>query len=487
MYQRISGFPAAVLEVDELRGLGRVWQEKKAALASTGAYKDFITKLQREWAIETGIIERLYTWDRGVTEMLIEQGIESSIISHSGSVAKSEVENVRSMVNDHLAIVDGLFSFIKGDDPLTEAFIRNLQQKFTTHQDSVEALTPAGERVSVPLIKGDYKKHPNNPRREDGTVHLYCPPEFTKEEMESLVSIYRSEGDRQPPEVTAAWLHHRFTQIHPFQDGNGRVARALATLVFLRAGLFPLVIRDIDRSIYITALEKADDGNLAPLVTFFASRQRDAVMKGLVIEQQVHQDHYPDAIMASAMQLLTNKFNQQKQQIDDLYRRADALRTISNARFEEIRNQLTPQLQIVNPNPAVRYEARTSMASNSDDHRYWFQRQIVETAKKFDYYAKMEPYRSWSRLSISTDQQFEFVVSFHGLGPTESGLLAVSAFTYSKVPAEGDEIDTLNPQPAATDLFQFNYLDTKESMEKRFRAWLESALAIALEQWKRSL
>ena len=43
------------------------------------------------------------------------------------------------------------------------------------------------------------------------------------------------------PEVEAAWLHHRFGQIHPFQDGNGRVARALATMIFLRAGFVPLV------------------------------------------------------------------------------------------------------------------------------------------------------------------------------------------------------------------------------------------------------
>jgi len=34
--------------------------------------------------IETGIIERLYTWDRGVTEILIEQGIDATLIAHRG-------------------------------------------------------------------------------------------------------------------------------------------------------------------------------------------------------------------------------------------------------------------------------------------------------------------------------------------------------------------------------------------------------------------
>lgn len=75
-YQRIKPFPAAdAYQFPELRALASVWSEKRAALEDNGAYKDFIKKLQREWAIETGIIERLYTWDRGVTEVLIEQGM----------------------------------------------------------------------------------------------------------------------------------------------------------------------------------------------------------------------------------------------------------------------------------------------------------------------------------------------------------------------------------------------------------------------------
>jgi hypothetical protein len=74
-YQSIQPFPELnAFEFPELRALSSVRQERKMALEEDGAYKEFIKKLQREWAIETGIIERLYSWDRGVTEVLIEQG-----------------------------------------------------------------------------------------------------------------------------------------------------------------------------------------------------------------------------------------------------------------------------------------------------------------------------------------------------------------------------------------------------------------------------
>jgi hypothetical protein len=89
--------------------------------------------------------------------------------------------------------------------------------------------------------------------------------------MDQLVVWHREHTkNRVSPEVEAAWLHHRFVQIHPFQDGNGRVARTLATLVFLRAGWFPLVLTQANRKEYIAALEAADSGDLMCLVELFS-------------------------------------------------------------------------------------------------------------------------------------------------------------------------------------------------------------------------
>jgi len=271
-YQRIEAFPehAATLGSSELEALGIVWREKKEALQKTGVFRDFLEKLQREWAIETGIIERLYTWDRGVTEILIERGIDATLIAYRGGIRRDEADYIKHMIDDQLSIVEGLFSYIKEEQPLTEHFIRGLQAQFTSHQDHTEALTMDGDVIRVRLEKGTYKTLPNNPKRPDGEIHAYCPPELTQEEMQHLIQWYHENESLLPVEVRATWLHHRFTQIHPFQDGNGRVARTLASLVFLKEGLFSLVIRDADRQDYIDALEAADHGNLRPLVAIFA-------------------------------------------------------------------------------------------------------------------------------------------------------------------------------------------------------------------------
>jgi Fic family protein len=487
-YQRIKPFPEPyAYEFPELRALTSVWQEKKTALEGDGAYREFIKKLQREWAIETGIIERLYTWDRGVTEVLIEQGIESSLISHRGGVSQRDAEHIQAVINDHLGIVEGLFGYIKGEEPLSEYFIRGLQAQFTAHQDFTEAVTESGNLVQVSLIKGEYKTLPNNPRRPDGALHTYCPPELTKEEMESLVRMYREADDCYPPEVKSAWLHHRFTQIHPFQDGNGRVARALASLVFLREGLFPLVVRESDRKEYIGALEAADDSDLGPLVVFFARRQKDAILKALGLEQQVQQSKYADQVITSALELLRTKFSKEKQKVSVVYDHAEKLFAAVDTKFRSLVTSLDGQLRSVTPPQKQKYQARSNSANNLSPQRHYFQKQIVDAAKQFDYYANFEQHRSWVRITLTTDQEFDYVVSFHGYGPGDTGILVASAFTYVKAPREDGGTEPVNLHPAATDLFQFNYIEPYGSTEKRFAEWLESSTAIALAEWKRSL
>ncbi|KAF0132556.1 MAG: filamentation induced by cAMP protein fic, partial [Candidatus Saganbacteria bacterium] len=60
----------------------------------------------------------------------------------------------------------------------------------------------------------------------------------------------------------AAWMHNQFINIHPFVDGNGRVARLLMNLSLLRAGYVITIIPPVIRSDYIEIIrtaQKSDD------------------------------------------------------------------------------------------------------------------------------------------------------------------------------------------------------------------------------------
>ena len=76
-------------------------------------------------------------------------------------------------------------------------------------------------------------------------------------EMQKLVKWYNDNEKKLHPIELAATLHQRFVFIHPFQDGNGRVARLLMNLALLRNGFTIAIIPAILRHEYIYSLETA--------------------------------------------------------------------------------------------------------------------------------------------------------------------------------------------------------------------------------------
>jgi len=475
------------LESVELEALGKLWKEKKSELEDSGEYKQFIKKMQREWAIETGIIERLYNWDRGVTETLIEHGVDSSLISHKSGINRDESEHIAKVIEDQLDIVEGLFAFIKGEQPFSEYFIRSMHEQFTSNQDYTEALTPDGKLIKVPLLKGSYKKHANNPKRPDGIVHEYCPAELVEDEMQSLVQEYIKSQDIVQPEVLSAWLHHRFTQIHPFQDGNGRIARAIASLVFLKAGLFPLVIRDSDREEYILSLEQADAGDLSKLVKLFTKRQRDSILSALGIQQQVEQAKHSKQIITNALELLKAKSSKHINSLSQIYTIADKLQSALSKKLLTIKKDINPELKKIPSLTGATYNASVKESKNGDKDSHFFHRQIVDIANIHDYYVNNDNYKAWSRLVLYTEKLFEIVFSIHGHGFGDNGIMVISGFTFEKIPTEDDTMETTNTKPCNQDIFQFNYLESEENILNRFDEWIDESITYALAEWQRTL
>ena len=270
---------------EELLALARLWQNIRDEFDPVQIH-DFNERLKREWAIETGIIERLYTLDRGTTQLLIEQGIDASLIASDATDQPSEL--VAGMIQDHAEAVDWLFDAVTSKRPLSTSFVKQLHQFMTRKQELATGFDVFGNRRDIKLRHGAFKIRPNNPRRPDGKVHEYCPPEQVDSEMDRLIEMHSAHDEEGlPPDVSAAWLHHRFVQIHPFQDGNGRVARAIASLVLIKAGWFPLVVTRDDSGRYLEALGYADEGDLAPLTSLVGELEKKRFIRALSIAEDV--------------------------------------------------------------------------------------------------------------------------------------------------------------------------------------------------------
>ena len=102
------------------------------------------------------------------------------------------------------------------------------------------------------------------------TGAVKTPPDWSKivKLMDELVKKI-SESITHPVE-TAAYLQHRFVEIHPFIDGNGRVARLLTNLYLFSCGYPVVVLKSEERGKYYKFLRAADAGNLGTFANFIA-------------------------------------------------------------------------------------------------------------------------------------------------------------------------------------------------------------------------
>ena len=194
-------------------------------------------------------------------------------------------KQVIDYIKDQHQAIEGLYQFVGGDRPLGTSYIKELHRVLTAHQTHYHARDTLGNYVLRELPRGTWKMVPNNVELEDGKVFEFCPYEHVDAEMDQLIA-WHDEHEQQDvaPEIESAWLHHRFTLIHPFVDGNGRVARCLATLVLLKHRWFPLVVTRDDRADYLSAIRKADAGDLAPLVALFRALQKRAIKRAMISE-----------------------------------------------------------------------------------------------------------------------------------------------------------------------------------------------------------
>ena len=107
-------------------------------------------------------------------------------------------------------------------------------------------------------------------------VHRGAPADYVKRLLTELVIWYDKNKKRYSPIVLAAVVHNQFENIHPFQDGNGRVGRLLLNNILLKNGMPPLNIELKNRHDYYAALQAYENGsNLRPTIELMLKEYRN--------------------------------------------------------------------------------------------------------------------------------------------------------------------------------------------------------------------
>jgi len=237
-------------------------QVKSAFPPASGAPKDIGALLKDvEARYVTDAYHSLSIEGYRVTATLIEKIRDGSWIPDGDEKdrATRDAMAARGYFETHNLVKEDLVRVIRGENPGT-VFRQALPRWY-------QALFSPSVRTGI-LKASDLAGYRNDQVFIRGALHVPLSKEAVRDCMPILFELLEAEKE---PQVRAVLGHFLFVYIHPYMDGNGRLARFLMNLMLATAGYAWTVIPVERRNDYMSALEQASSfANIAPLAGFVA-------------------------------------------------------------------------------------------------------------------------------------------------------------------------------------------------------------------------
>ncbi len=220
-------------------------------------YKSSIDKLrpfEGELLIELKAYYRIgFTWSSNALEGNTLTESETKVLLEDGLTVGGKPLKDTFEVLGHAKAYDFMFALLR-NRRITETDVLTMHQMFYREIDT----KAAGQYRTRPVIV-------------TGSKYAVCKPERIQTEMNQLIKWTDKGRHKSHPIKFAAQLHKRFVFIHPFIDGNGRIARLLMNTALIQDGYMLAIIPPVLRHEYISLLKKAhlDD---QPFMDFIAER-----------------------------------------------------------------------------------------------------------------------------------------------------------------------------------------------------------------------
>jgi Fic family protein len=181
------------------------------------------------------------------------------------SVTGNEVENIlernkwpekpKEEISETYGVAEAVAYLRKTKEPISIGLMKELHRIiFKNSKHFAGSFRARGREVAVVDGLGN-------------VIHRGAPSSQVASLLKELVGWYGKNRKKYPPLVLAAVVHNQFENIHPFEDGNGRIGRLLLINILLKHNLPPLNIELKNRKEYYSALQKYENNqNTRPMI-----------------------------------------------------------------------------------------------------------------------------------------------------------------------------------------------------------------------------
>ena len=223
-YAYLSKHDAETLQ--DVKESYKEWQKKTPSNIKNKLYEDFVIR----FTYHTNAIEGNRLTLRQTALILKDKVIPSGIRAQDYNEAVNGKE---------------CFDFLKKyKGKLNNAFLKKINNILTKNTDVVYGGRIRFFNVQIP-----------------GSNHIPPKHQDVKQHLHNMYKWYSVNKNKLHPFELAALIHAKIAWIHPFEDGNGRTARAVMNYILMKKG-FPMFFIPFEkREQYYHSLEKSDDGD----------------------------------------------------------------------------------------------------------------------------------------------------------------------------------------------------------------------------------
>lgn len=164
-----------------------------------------------------------------VEQVLEPSSPESKLVNHDASTIVGRDRDIREVIN-YRAVMDYLDTFTPSEAKGEVRLTRHILQEI--HCLTVAGLLPENESGHYRSVKVVIR----NTQSGEITFRPVAPTEIAFYIDELFAWLNSEEGKSVHPLLRAGILHYELVRIHPFTDGNGRTARAMALLLLFLEG-----------------------------------------------------------------------------------------------------------------------------------------------------------------------------------------------------------------------------------------------------------
>ncbi len=231
-------------------------------------------------------------------------------------------------------------------------------------------------------------------------------------------------------------------------------------------------------------LEAAAHGDLGSLVDLFSGVEVRALTRAMSLAADIQREaDNISQVIGAVRDALQQRGTSSKEEWNRAKELSGNLLDYARDQIEEVVAQLRRE---VGPQLAESEFFADSESANSRRSGY-YRFQVLEAAKRHDYFANLRDHHAWTRLVLRAGTQAEILVSFHTLGRDFRGVVVGSLVFFKREETEGHQAQVTDLTPLTDEVFQVNYLEQGSLVEERFRKWFRDGLIRGLDRWYRGL